>query len=288
MGAASPVLTKLRAALVLGRVSNLPTLLSNALAGAALSGGDAARAGGAFAALALFYVGGMYLNDAFDAEIDARERPARPIPAGAASRAAVFVMGGGLLALGLAASAVSPSAFGVGAALALCVFLYDATHKRLSAAPLLMGACRVLAYLFAAAATGGDVAAPALWLGAAGLFLHIVGLTYAARREAFDRLDSVWPLGFLAAAAVLAGFLSGGAALAAGAAACFAFAVAVGARRLLLRGPGDISGGVALLIAATSLYDAALAGGAGASQTCALAALCFPATLLLQKRVPGT
>ena len=30
----------------------------------------------------MFYIGGMYLNDAFDRDIDARERPERPIPSG--------------------------------------------------------------------------------------------------------------------------------------------------------------------------------------------------------------
>ena len=59
----------------LGRVSNLPTVWSNVLAAVALAG-----AGGAFVspgalfglltALSLFYVAGMVLNDAFDAEIE--------------------------------------------------------------------------------------------------------------------------------------------------------------------------------------------------------------------------
>lgn len=71
-------------ALRLGRVSNLPTVWTNALAGAALAGGEPWQAAmlPLLLALSLFYVGGMYLNDAFDRDIDARERPARPIPAG--------------------------------------------------------------------------------------------------------------------------------------------------------------------------------------------------------------
>jgi hypothetical protein len=41
-------------------------------------------------AMSLFYTGGMYLNDAFDREFDARSRPERPIPAGQVSAQAVF------------------------------------------------------------------------------------------------------------------------------------------------------------------------------------------------------
>ena len=63
-----------RTALRLGRVSNLPTVWTNVLAAAALSGalagshGDAGAGalGGLLLAMSLFYVGGMFLNDAFD------------------------------------------------------------------------------------------------------------------------------------------------------------------------------------------------------------------------------
>ena len=60
-------------ALRLGRVSNLPTVWTNALAGAVLAG--ASGFGGELvllaAAFTLFYTGGMFLNDAFDAPWDA-------------------------------------------------------------------------------------------------------------------------------------------------------------------------------------------------------------------------
>ncbi|MBD5656399.1 MAG: UbiA family prenyltransferase, partial [Candidatus Eremiobacteraeota bacterium] len=73
-----------RVALRLGRVSNLPTVWSNVLAGVVLAGRPASGAGIVALALgcALLYVGGMLLNDAFDHPLDARERPERPIPAG--------------------------------------------------------------------------------------------------------------------------------------------------------------------------------------------------------------
>src|SRR5687768_15020577 len=73
------------------------------LAGAVLSG--AVFGANSLAVLLLcgsaFYEGGMFLNDAFDAEIDAKQRPGRPIPSGQVSRSTVYLLGFGLLAAGL-------------------------------------------------------------------------------------------------------------------------------------------------------------------------------------------
>ncbi|MEM7424201.1 MAG: UbiA family prenyltransferase, partial [Pseudomonadota bacterium] len=90
----------------LGRVSNLPTVWTNAIAGLVLAGG----AGESFwfvllfsgLALTLFYEGGMWLNDAFDAEIDANERAKRPIPQGEVGVQTVFAGGFAMLAAGIA------------------------------------------------------------------------------------------------------------------------------------------------------------------------------------------
>jgi 4-hydroxybenzoate polyprenyltransferase len=88
--------------LKLGRVSNLPTVWTNVLAGAALA--DAGlrtwRLSLVLLAMSLFYVGGMFLNDYFDRAIDARERPERPIPARAISTSAVASIGLALLGAG--------------------------------------------------------------------------------------------------------------------------------------------------------------------------------------------
>ena len=43
--------------------------------------------------LSLFYVGGMYLNDAFDAQFDAQHRLERPIPSGAIRVETVWGLG---------------------------------------------------------------------------------------------------------------------------------------------------------------------------------------------------
>src|SRR3954467_13369572 len=83
-----------RTLLILGRTSNLPTVWSNCLAGWLLAGGGNAH--NLFPLLlgaTLLYVGGMYLNDAFDAAFDAQYRRERPIPSGAISLSAVWWIG---------------------------------------------------------------------------------------------------------------------------------------------------------------------------------------------------
>lgn len=296
MGAATAFLIRPRAALVLGRVSNLPTVLSNALAGMTLAGagwssgvwssGALAEAAGA---LALFYVGGMYLNDAVDAAVDARERPGRPIPRGDAARGAVFAVGFALILLGVALAARSGLvALLCGTLLAGAILLYDAVHKRTATAPAIMGLCRLLAYATAAAVAGGGVLEPWLLLGGSGLFCHVVGLTFAARQEAYDRLDNAWPLAVLAAPLAGALWASLGSPFALGLWAALAAATAWAVHRLFRRAPGDVPRAVAALIAAIALYDAVLIAAAGYGTPALVAALCFPLTLALQKIVPGT
>lgn len=290
MGAATAFLIRPRAALVLGRVSNLPTVLSNALAGLTQAGADwtPQSLAAAVLALVLFYVGGMYLNDAFDAEIDARERPARPIPRGDAARGAVFAAGFALLGLGIAAAFLAgPLAGLAGAALAAAILLYDAVHKRTALAPLIMGLCRLLAYVTAALMAGGE-AMPALLVGGLGLFCHVVGLTYAARQEAYDRLGSAWPLAVLAVPLGWALWSALGHPLALALWAALAVSAALALRFLFRRSRGDVPRAVVTLIAAIALYDAVLVAAAGQAGLAVAAALCFPLTLALQKLVPGT
>ena len=166
---------KLRTALRLGRVSNLPTVVTNVLAGCMLSttGFSLAVYAGLCVAMVLAYVGGMYLNDAFDRDFDARVRPERPIPSGEVTAANVFGLGFGMLAaaLGCVVLVVTRGAGGSTLAasssmlaLAGTIVFYDLYHKQNPFSPIVMGACRVLVYLTA----GLSVAAwppstPLLW-----------------------------------------------------------------------------------------------------------------------------
>lgn len=186
----------LRTALRLGRVSNLPTVWTNVLAGLALNGG-ALTVGTVLplgVAASLFYVAGMYLNDAFDARWDARFRPERPIPAGEISARTVFALGlgmmvGGLVLLALTQPTRDPAM--AGAALCGLIVLYDASHKGNPFAPVVMGLCRVAVYLMAALAAA-PVLAGRVYVGAAALLVYLIGLTALARREAVDPRIPPW------------------------------------------------------------------------------------------------
>jgi 4-hydroxybenzoate polyprenyltransferase len=170
-----------RAYLLLSRVSNLPTVWSNVLAGtvAASAAPDWRATLLVAAAASLFYTGGMLLNDAFDAAIDRAERPERPIPAGDVGRGEVFALGGGLLAAGLLLLPRNGTVWVLGIALVAAILIYDFRHKSVGYAPLVMGLCRGLVYgVAAAAASGVSMAALA---GAAVMTTYVSGLTVVAQ-----------------------------------------------------------------------------------------------------------
>ncbi len=202
---------QLRTLLVLGRASNLPTVWSNVLAAWILGGGSVdLRLLLPMLGATLAYIGGMYLNDAFDAEFDREFRRERPIPSGAVSEKLVWRAGGAMLALGtliLAAGGWLSAAFSVG--LAVSVVLYDWIHKQVTFSPVLMAACRL--FLFLAVAAGGPdgVGGTVLWTAIA-LSGWIVGLSYVARRESRRGPVAWWPLVALALPWVLAALVNDG------------------------------------------------------------------------------
>jgi UbiA prenyltransferase family len=283
--------------LLLGRVSNLPTVWTNTLAGATLTG--AAVAPGRVillaAAFSLLYTGGMYLNDAFDREVDARERPERPIPSGRVRAGSVFAIGFGLLGMGIltvAAAALGPTGGGLGAVasgalLAGVITAYDAWHKANPLSPVVMGLCRVLVYLTAALAVASAIG-PAVWGGAVVLLSYLIGLTYVAKQENLTEVRHLWPLAFLGAPFLYAwrSLLDAGA----GAILYLAFlGWVVFAVSLLVRPRRrDIRRAVVSLIAGISLLDALLIAGAGEPGRALWAVAGFALALAFQRWVPGT
>ncbi|HEY1542575.1 MAG TPA: UbiA family prenyltransferase [Xanthobacteraceae bacterium] len=276
----------------LGRISNLPTVWTNVIAGAVIAGG-ARRVGDIVLitlAMSAFYIGGMYLNDFFDRAIDAGERPTRPIVAGEIAAGTVSAIGFGLLALGIVLIAPFGLAAAVwGIALAGAIVLYDVWHKGNALGPTIMGLCRALVYVAAGAAMTGQVSF-ALAIGAVVLAAHTAGITYAARQENLDTVGSFWPMALLAAplVAALPWIASGWIVpvafvllLAADAAAVWLLA-----RRSM---PGAVPRAVSGLIAAISLVDAvAVAWGGGDYRLVLGCALGYPLTRLFQASIPGT
>ena len=197
----------------LGRVSNLPTVWSNILAGAALSGGALQPASTVIliSAVSLMYVGGMFLNDAMDADWDKEHGLDRPIPQGEISRSAVLTAAIVLLLAGQSVLAsqffLSPDRMpGVclaGVALLLFIVLYNWSHKWFSHSTWLMGACRFMVYLTAAAVLG--TVTHDLLLAGFALLLYIVGVTYLARVEYTGEVIRLWPLFLLLMPVTIAG-----------------------------------------------------------------------------------
>jgi 4-hydroxybenzoate polyprenyltransferase len=276
----------------LGRVSNLPTVWTNVIAGATIANAAVNLVDVALVGLAMtaFYVGGMYLNDFFDRDIDARERPGRPINAGDISAGAVSAIGFALLAIG----AVLLARFGLltviwGSALAAAIVLYDAWHKGNVFAPVIMGLCRALVYLATGAAVSGDIRF-ALMAGATALAAHVIGLTYAAKQENLNQIGRLWPLAILAGPLLLAvpGVSSGWPVVA----GCLLLGAAdIAAVHLLARraAPDAVPRAVSILIAAICLVDAlAVALYDGGILLACICASGYLLTRLFQTVIPGT
>jgi hypothetical protein len=200
------LISLLKTLLVLGRVSNLPTVWSNCLAGWLLGGGGSIPSLGLTAvAASLLYVGGMYLNDAFDADFDRAHRAARPIPKGEISERTVWSAGFGMLLLGwLLLTPLGIHATILGLLLTCSIVLYDAVHKSVAFSPILMAICRVLLFLLACSVGQDGITGLGTW-SALALGCWIVGLSYIAKRESLSGSPiQMWPLGAMAVPLLLA------------------------------------------------------------------------------------
>ncbi|MER6991374.1 SCO3242 family prenyltransferase [Saccharopolyspora hirsuta] len=157
------------------------TVLGDAIAGAAASGALwRPRTILLPLSSAAFYWAGMAINDWADRDLDAVERPERPIPAGEIAPNRALAAGAGLTAAGLALAAAGGgrSALPAAATLAGCIWTYDLVLRSTPLAPLGMAACRGLDVLLgangpnkhAARGTAGLVAAHAcsVTIGSAG------------------------------------------------------------------------------------------------------------------------
>ena len=192
----------------LGRVSNLPTCVTNVLVGCAVGAGAAPmlplKVAAATGAIVLLYVAGMALNDAVDAKTDRRERPERPIPSGRISRRAAYTFVVATFSLGLILlAACSPPALGAGMILAAVIVVYDLSHKKHPASVVLMGACRGLVYLVAAAAIGWPLEIMPLAPFATAITLYTVLFTIIARAETESKIGGISRLSLVVPLTVL-------------------------------------------------------------------------------------
>lgn len=228
----------LRALVESARLSNLPTVWTNVLVGAAaagwasdgFTGSEWSALAVALAAVSLLYISGMFLNDAADARWDRRNNKDRPIVRGDVCRGTIFTAA----AVSMILAAMIVAYFRLGTSmdsaviqsfLVLCglIIAYTLLHKRTAWSALLMGACRGMSYVCAVTLVIRPQAAGRVVGGAANSFglLDAVGLvgpvfasimayiallTLAARREdiAGARIGGLWawlaPVPYLIAA----------------------------------------------------------------------------------------
>ncbi|MFG3269544.1 SCO3242 family prenyltransferase [Streptomyces luteogriseus] len=183
----------------------LPALFSvpgDALAGTAATGASPnSRTLLAIASSLCLYEAGMALNDWADRDVDAVERPHRPLPSGRIGPAAALTAACALTGAGLAlAAGAGRPALAVAAPLAATVWAYDLGLKHTPAGPVAMGAARGLDLLLGAAATSGTTR-PAL-PSAALLGTHTLAVTTVSRQEAQGG-SPLPPLAALATTALL-------------------------------------------------------------------------------------
>lgn len=285
--------------LELGRISNLPTVWTNVLAGVFLGGGllEPLLFGALLMSLSSFYVAGMFLNDAFDADWDRRWRPRHPIPAGEVSRREVFAAGFTVLLAGegmlvlpglLRREGLPGELLLLGLVLGLLIVYYSAIHKKDPLSPLVMALCRGMVYLIAASAVASPWTAAVLG-GAAVLALYLVGLTAVARHEHLSGLKAPWLLALLAAPFLYTASLPVRMDAYSLIWVLFLAWVAYSVRLVARREERNIPRGVVSLIAGISLLDAVLMGSAGAGVLWAAPALGgFVLTLALQRVAPGS
>ena len=305
-----------RTLLVLGRVSNLPTVWSNCLAGWALAGGapltgeirqmidEPVRFAVLCVGASLLYIGGMYLNDAFDVEFDRQHRRERPIPSGAIGTRAVWLLGFFWLAAGLACmfwlARVVEHSDGeilirtnvttalVAILLSATIVLYDAVHKALTLSPVLMGLCRLLLVLMAASAGRLGITGLTIW-SALVMGLYVVGLSYLARHESLPGSIRYWPCIFLAAPLLLSNVVNRGEWRGQGMTLSIVFLVwSLWALRFTYWTPEkNLGRTVTNLLAGIVLVDL-LAVGAATPQVAVLFGVLFAITVLFQRFIPAT
>lgn len=151
------------------------------------------------------YSGGMALNDLADRELDAVERPERPIPSGrVAPRTARAIVGGCFGAgLALAAAGGGRRGFGVAVPLVAAIVLYNTVAKSTPLGPVSMAACRGLDVLMGASSPSRAL------VPATVMAVHTFGVTVQSRGEVHGGSPAAATTSLAATAVSTAGALAG-------------------------------------------------------------------------------
>jgi len=201
--------TRVWAYLQLMRPANIVTAWADIITGFAASGATLEfTLAWLLLATTGLYGGGVVFNDVFDAELDAVERPERPIPTGKASRLGATILGVVLLTVGIVAAAqVSLLSAVIAVFVATGAIIYDAWNKHNAiTSPINMGLCRGGNLLLGVSAIPAMVTQ--LWFLALIPIFYIAAVTAISRGEVHGGKSSTGKLALLLLAIALGGVLA--------------------------------------------------------------------------------
>lgn len=271
------------------------------LAGAAATDTLGARAAALSAGAVCLYWAGMAANDWADRDLDARERPERPIPSGRVTPRTALGVAAALSAAGLALQGLAGGwrALTVAVPLGSAVWCYDLKLKASIAGPAAMAACRTLDVLVGATAGARNwrhAVMPALTIAA-----HTYTVTVLSRREVTGGsplLPGATLAGTAAVVAVAATRRTGAprrhhawwrGLLTAGLTAWYARDYGVAQVRALLQpDAGNMRAAVATGVTGLPVLQGALIAGSGAPATGAVVAIAAPLGRVLVRWVSPT
>mgnify|MGYP001266462593 CR=1 FL=1 len=187
------MLSKIQTFLLLGRVSNLPSVWTNVIAAFCLvtvynfgnwEYKNTIQLLPILLGASLLYMSGCILNDAKDASFDQKHRTDRPIPQGKISVSTTYLLGFLTLLAGFSLlTTICQANFIAVGALCSCLLIYTWLHKFTPFSVLFMGGCRTFLWVVAGSCYQVSVShitvLPGILLG-----LYIIGLSLLARNEA--------------------------------------------------------------------------------------------------------
>ena len=183
----------------------MPTVWSNCLAGWWLGGaGSLAGLGALCSGVSFLYLGGMFLNDACDANYDAEFQRSRPVPSGAIELRTLWLLSLVWLGLGLFILAC----FGTRTALLALgltgiIMIHNALNKILKYTRLLLALSRFLLYLVAASTASNGITGLTLW-SALALVPYVAAIQWMVLAKPPQRVVSKWVIVLLVAPIILA------------------------------------------------------------------------------------
>ena len=287
------------------RISNSPTVVSNAMVGLAfVIQGHAAFWSERITppalqmlvpltlivvVLLLLYFAGMVLGDAFDVERDTIQRPDRSIPSGIITSRQAWSAGFFMVGLAiLVAFGISITAGISTSCLALSVLLYTYLHHARFLAIPLMGLCRGLTIIVAVSAFSSDYFSQSVWWYVGALFLYTAILTFIGTYENNSTKKT-------SGAIVLMVFPLGIAALAQGSPSPIVIGIAVAfcawmmfAWKNFRKAEEGSKHGMHTLLSGFALLDCVCIASLGEYHIMVIPALCFVLTVAAHRKILGT